>query len=122
MKRKKTRFEELITECGWKLAFKTYCGKHQEKVDYYVYEKKYENGRLARVKLDAKRTRWYDITIKHNLDEFADFYELYQPATFIEGIIEKELCACYYESLDEEQPKENPEETVAVVECVEEND
>jgi hypothetical protein len=37
MKRKRTELEEDLIKKGYKLLYKTYSGKHSQKVDHYVY-------------------------------------------------------------------------------------
>lgn len=54
MKRKETKLESNLIAKNYKLDSKTYCGKHQDKVDSYIYIK--NNGVVTYiVKLDKKR-------------------------------------------------------------------
>lgn len=56
MKREITKLEQKLIDNGYKLEFKSYVGKHSQKVEYYCYKGHLENYEVL-IYLDSKRSR-----------------------------------------------------------------
>lgn len=56
MKREITKLEQKLIDNGYKLEFKSYVGKHSQKVEFYVYKGQLEDYQVL-IYLDSKRVR-----------------------------------------------------------------
>lgn len=54
MKREITKLEQKLIDNGYKLEFKSYVGKHSQKVEFYCYKGQLENYEVL-IYLDSKR-------------------------------------------------------------------
>lgn len=119
MKRKETLFEQKLIKNGWKLDHKTYCGKHSQKVNHYVYQKTYEIDKekvfVANCVLDKSRNVVLDIEIENTLHQFISTIDL----LLLKGeheLVHKEIDR-YFESKYQENDKEIVETLEAIEEC-----
>lgn len=83
MKRKETKLEKNLQKIGFTLSYKTYEGKHQEKVSGYTFERKCNNITYI-VNLDKTRTQiiaysfrnsHYDYFDKGRIEGLMEVYE-----------------------------------------------
>lgn len=83
MKRKETKLEKNLQRIGFTLSYKTYEGKHQEKVSGYTFERKC-NQITYIVNLDKTRTQivtyafrnqYYDYFDKGRIEGLMEVYE-----------------------------------------------
>lgn len=101
MKRKITKLEQELIANGWELESKHYEGKHSQKVFAYVYVKKcdvsiseeHKTFVDARVVLDQKRTKVYDVEIKNSCREFVDYIGVAVLSTYLK-IVNNEIKEC----------------------------
>ena len=78
MKRKRTELEEDLIKKGYKLLYKTYSGKHSQRVDRYVYGGSthitLDSGERfvipTKILLNAGRTQIVDVKILNFFDEY----------------------------------------------------
>ena len=56
MKREITKLEQKLIDNGYKLDFKSYVGKHSQKVEFYCYKGHLENYEVL-IYLDSKRVK-----------------------------------------------------------------
>ena len=54
MKREITKLEQKLIDNGYKLEFKSYVGKHSQKVEFYCYKGQLDNYEVL-IYLDSKR-------------------------------------------------------------------
>lgn len=129
MKRNKTKLEENLIAKGWSLAFKTYFGKHKDKVQNYVYEKEYtkdferKDGKVAvatwsaRAILDSKRGHVEDVLVSSPTTAFVNEFLVSYIFNRIKDV-EKEINDCYPPNQNEEL---TTDEVVEVAEVVSES-
>ena len=75
MKRNITELEQKLLLNGWKLIYKTYKGKKSQFVWSYVYQKAYPDY-IAKVILDAKRSKTLDIFIENKHIDYINILDL----------------------------------------------
>ena len=131
MKRRKTEFEKALIEKGWELDYKSYYGKHQDKVLAYTYRKLFvhkvefagetlESTFEAQLVLEPKRENFIDVAIRNKMPEFVNNVCLIiNEKTLLE--VEKEVKSCLLE-VNKWEEENSPEETIEVVEAIEENE
>ena len=129
MKRNKTKLEENLIAKGWSLSFKTYFGKHKDKVQSYVYEKEYtkdferKDGKVAvatwsaRAILDSKRGHVEDVLVSSPTTAFVNEFLISYIFNKIKDV-EKEINDCYPPNQGEELTND---EVVEVAEAVSES-
>lgn len=127
MRRFRTQLELNLIKKGWKLSFKTYVGKHSDKVKYYAYEKTYKvdkeknnNSYLIHddqclILLDQKREKVVDIRLGY-FGNFVDKTIMFILKNKL-AEIESEVKSCLPNKEDL-----SVEEQVEVAECVGGND
>ena len=127
MKRKKTDFEKSLINLGWSLSFKSYIGKNQDKVKSYTYIKWFDysiNDKLvyviAEVDLEPKRNSYTYVRISNKLPDFIDNITLIAYKELLLKV-ETEVRDCLL-SVNKWEESNTPEETIAVVECLENQD
>ena len=124
MKRRKTDFEKSLTEKGWSLSFKSYFGKNQDKVKSYTYIKWFDctiNEKIvyviAEVDLEPKRDSFTNVRISNKMPDFIDNITLIIYKELLLKV-ETEVRDCLL-SVNKWEENTTPEETIAVVECLE---
>lgn len=127
MKRFRTQLENNLIKKGWKLAYKTYVGKHSDKVDKYAYEKVFKvdkekisntyliNDDHAMLFLDQKREKVVDIRLGY-FGNFVDKTIMFVLKNKL-AEIESEVQSCLPNKEDL-----SVEEQVEIAECVGGND
>lgn len=109
MKREITKLEQKLINKGYKLEFKSYVGKHSQKVEFYCYKGQLENYEVL-IFLDSKRSRVDHYCFENKTPRYIGLENI----ETLERVY-KELTEFIY-SLSCEKQHENPEEIVEILE------
>ena len=106
MKREITKLEQKLIDKGYKLEFKSYVGKHSQKVEFYCYKGQLENYEVL-IYLDSKRVK-----VDHYcFENKAPRYISCENIDTLERIYQELTTFIYFLSNEE-----NPEEIVEILE------
>ena len=114
MKREITRLEQKLIDNGYKLAFKSYVGKHSQKVEFYAYKGHLEDYEII-VYLNSKRNLIDHYVFENKAPKYLGCENIYT----LERVY-KELTDFIYSISDSVLSEESPEEIVEILES--END
>ena len=106
MKREITKLEQKLIDKGYKLEFKSYVGKHSQKVEFYCYKGQLEDYEVL-IYLDSKRVRVDHYCFENKAPRYIDEENI----TTLERVY-RELTDFIFSLSNEE----NQEEIVEIVE------
>ena len=110
MKREITKLEQKLIDNGYKLEFKSYAGKHSQKVEFYCYKGQLDNYQVL-IYLDSKR----QVVDHYCFENKAPQYIGCENIDTLERIY-KELTDFIYSLSDEVLKLEEQEEIVEILE------
>ena len=110
MKREITKLEQKLIDNGYKLEFKSYVGKHSQKVEFYCYKGQLEDYEVL-IYLDSKRTRVDHYCFENKAPRYIGCENI----CTLERVY-KELTDFLYSISDSVLNEENQEEIVEILE------
>ena len=110
MKREITKLEQKLIDNGYKLEFKSYVGKHSQKVEFYAYKGQLEDYQVL-IYLDSKRTKVDHYCFENKAPRYIGCENI----VTLERVY-KELTDFLYSISDSVLNEENQEEIVEIVE------
>lgn len=113
MKREITKLEQKLINNGYKLEFKSYIGKHSQKVEFYCYKGQLENYEVL-IYLNSKRSKVDHYCFENKAPRYIDCENIIA----LERVYRELTDFIYSLSKSEE---EHPEEIVEILESENEN-